>query len=182
MSLIKCPECAREVSKKAISCPSCGAPISEPKRKTSFFTKMVAIFIALGVVLSIMGKVGADREADQKAEVEAQRIAALTPEQREAEQKAAAVRKAEEARIAELNNARYACQEFVRRSLNDPESADFEPHRSFWAEKTKDGAFDVQVHVRAKNAFGAKLKSVFECRARLDGDKWLPVKLRQMDT
>lgn len=28
MSLLRCPECAREVSSKAVTCPGCGAPIA----------------------------------------------------------------------------------------------------------------------------------------------------------
>lgn len=35
MALIKCPECGREISDKAVSCPRCGCPASEfPKNKT----------------------------------------------------------------------------------------------------------------------------------------------------
>ena len=30
MALINCPECSTQVSDKAISCPSCGCPISAP--------------------------------------------------------------------------------------------------------------------------------------------------------
>lgn len=30
MALMKCPECAREVSDKAPACPSCGHPIASP--------------------------------------------------------------------------------------------------------------------------------------------------------
>ena len=33
MALIKCSECGREVSDKAISCPACGNPIKEPESK-----------------------------------------------------------------------------------------------------------------------------------------------------
>ncbi len=29
MALIKCPECGREISDKAASCPGCGCPSSE---------------------------------------------------------------------------------------------------------------------------------------------------------
>ena len=28
MALIKCPECGKEISNKAIACPSCGCPIA----------------------------------------------------------------------------------------------------------------------------------------------------------
>ena len=31
MSLIKCPECKKEISDTAATCPGCGAPISEQK-------------------------------------------------------------------------------------------------------------------------------------------------------
>lgn len=31
MALIKCPECSKEISDKAVSCPNCGFPISENK-------------------------------------------------------------------------------------------------------------------------------------------------------
>lgn len=30
MALIQCPECAREISDKAIACPGCGYPIAAP--------------------------------------------------------------------------------------------------------------------------------------------------------
>ena len=35
MSLIKCPECGKEISNKAISCPMCGYPIKEEINKLS---------------------------------------------------------------------------------------------------------------------------------------------------
>jgi Domain of unknown function (DUF4352) len=47
MALIKCKECGQEVSKKAGSCPKCGAPI---KKKTSLITWIVAIIIVLWVI------------------------------------------------------------------------------------------------------------------------------------
>ena len=33
MAMIKCPECGKEVSDKAASCPSCGTPIKAPESK-----------------------------------------------------------------------------------------------------------------------------------------------------
>lgn len=29
MALIKCPECGREISDKAIACPNCGSPVPQ---------------------------------------------------------------------------------------------------------------------------------------------------------
>lgn len=33
MSLIQCPECAREISDSAVSCPHCGFPLRTPPRE-----------------------------------------------------------------------------------------------------------------------------------------------------
>ena len=33
MALMKCPECGKEISDKAVSCPNCGFPISKDKKK-----------------------------------------------------------------------------------------------------------------------------------------------------
>jgi uncharacterized membrane protein YvbJ len=37
MALIKCPECQKEVSDKAISCPNCGNPITEDSPSKKFY-------------------------------------------------------------------------------------------------------------------------------------------------
>lgn len=45
MALIKCPECGREISDKAIACPNCGCPISSDeiqRRKNHLIKKMAA--------------------------------------------------------------------------------------------------------------------------------------------
>ena len=47
MALVKCKECGQEVSQKASSCPKCGAPI---KKKTSFFTWIVAIVLGFWLI------------------------------------------------------------------------------------------------------------------------------------
>ena len=40
MALIKCPECGREVSDRASSCPNCGCPLSEIIKKGVVKIKM----------------------------------------------------------------------------------------------------------------------------------------------
>jgi len=45
MALTKCKDCGNEVSKKATSCPKCGAPLKKQKKKTSSFTWLVIILI-----------------------------------------------------------------------------------------------------------------------------------------
>jgi len=180
MALIKCPECSKEISNKAPACPSCGEPIKSPKQKTSFTTWLVLCLIIVGVLSSVNSGRNSKQVAAPNATAEQQQAARLTPEQRAAETKEKADKKAALERQQKLNNARYACKEFVKRNLNDPGSADFENHRTFWAREAKDGSFDVQVHVRARNSFNALIASVFECKTRVIGDNWVAVKIKQL--
>lgn len=46
MAMVKCKECGKEISSKAKSCPSCGAP---PAKKTSRATWLIAIFILVWI-------------------------------------------------------------------------------------------------------------------------------------
>lgn len=49
MALVKCPECASEVSTAAAACPKCGAS-RIPKKKTSAFTWIVTIIAGFWLV------------------------------------------------------------------------------------------------------------------------------------
>ena len=40
MALIKCPECGKQVSDKASSCPNCGCPVSSSNNKTATGVKI----------------------------------------------------------------------------------------------------------------------------------------------
>lgn len=44
MALVKCPECGREVSNKAVSCPGCGCPIADFKVKNSIDTLLDELY------------------------------------------------------------------------------------------------------------------------------------------
>jgi len=159
MAIRPCKECGKNISTKAEVCPHCGA---KPKR-TSAFTWIITIFIIL-VGFSLMR---ASLYRDERAAGLAQKAAALTPEQRAAEAKIAAERKAVEKRANDEGTMAYQCKEWVRKSLHDPDSAKFEDN--FAISHTQ--AYDrVQVKVRARNAFNAIRMSTFECRiARKDG-------------
>lgn len=62
MALVKCPECAAEVSDSAMECPKCGVQIKKPKR--GVFGKLVLwAFYGFNVVMliwMISGISGAD--------------------------------------------------------------------------------------------------------------------------
>lgn len=46
MALVKCKECGKEISKKATSCPNCGAK----PRRTSAFTWLIAVLVVLWMI------------------------------------------------------------------------------------------------------------------------------------
>jgi hypothetical protein len=62
MALIECTECKKQISDKASACPQCGAPVSAtsnsqsantvsaPKKKTSWFTWLVAVVLAVSAI------------------------------------------------------------------------------------------------------------------------------------
>lgn len=86
-------------------------------------------------------------------------------------------------KLAKIPDAKLMCKEFVRKQLHDPDSAEFEDYNTYPAEYVKkDGVYKVQVFLRARNAFNALRRGVFECQAMpwsADG-KWILVKLRQI--
>ena len=74
MALISCPECGKEVSDQAPTCPNCGAPIARTaqpqpppppaappqpaKKKTSCLTLGCAVALGVGLILFIVALIG----------------------------------------------------------------------------------------------------------------------------
>ena len=65
MALIKCPECGKEISDQASSCPNCGCPISisnnqqphhtkEPKRGGCLKTIFIFFVICIGAIIAVI--------------------------------------------------------------------------------------------------------------------------------
>jgi hypothetical protein len=51
MALVKCPECAREISQEAFACPGCGKPLRNPLRVAGKgFLKYAVVTWALLIV------------------------------------------------------------------------------------------------------------------------------------
>lgn len=155
MAIRPCKECGEDMSTTATACPHCGAK----EKRTSGFTWIVAVF--LGLIVFAWISVSLDR--DQRAEATAAKAAALTPAQRDAAKKQAALERATEKRQRDEGVVAYACKDWVKKSLHDPESARFEESFAF---DRKAGYDRVQVRVRARNAFNATRLSTFECRIR----------------
>lgn len=71
--------------------------------------------------------------------------------------------RAADARKADLDFARRACENFVKKTLHDPKSAEFDDPSRFWAEQDKRGIFHVQATLRARNGFNALRQTIIEC-------------------
>lgn len=160
MALETCKECSAQISDKAASCPSCGAPI----KRTSLVGKLAAGFLGLAV---FSGIVGSCSQQDQK---EASTAAAMTPAQI-----AAKAERDEQAAGA------YACKTFIEKSLKDPDSAQF-IYSNYEApsKKNSDGFYEVQHKVRAKNSFGAYNLSYFNCILKKTEANWILVTLKEV--
>lgn len=178
MALIKCHECGNEVSTEAKACPKCGATVripSQPKAPAKF--SKVGWF-AIGAIV-----IAASISQYQKNQLEAEKIqleAKKTPEQRAAEAKVKAAEAVLAAKENRLDLARIACKEFVTKTLHDAESAEFDDVR-YWAEEEKDGVFNVQVKLKAKNGFNALRKIIVDCKVQQTKDKWIALQIHERD-
>lgn len=159
MALKQCKECGSQISDKAKSCPSCGAPV-----KSGLTFKQLGIGFLLFVFF--VGTIGSCRDKDRQEEAQTQAAAeaVLTPEQRAAKAKAEAE---EQLHMA----AAQLCRVAVQKILKDPESAKFEYMNSETPiEKKPGGVVKVQHKVRAKNSFGAYTLSYFNCLVKQSPD------------
>jgi hypothetical protein len=80
-----------------------------------------------------------------------------------------------------FSSARGACYLAIKSYLHDPSSAEVIGYMSSWHTKlNQDGTVFVQPQLRAKNMYGALIKSVWNCNARIDGDKASITSLKQI--
>lgn len=74
----------------------------------------------------------------------------------------------------------YDCGNFVNKTLNDPDSAQFD-YENMTAIKRPHDMIDVQFTVRAKNAFGAKILVTYQCRVkRIGAYEWKAISVHQI--
>jgi hypothetical protein len=87
--------------------------------------------------------------------------------------------KAVQAEDALLVDAKFACKMFVKKILHDPDSAEFDNHKSFPA-SFSDGLYQVQVNLRAKNGFNALRQMIVNCKAVHKDGNWVAVSLKEL--
>lgn len=141
--------------------------------ETSILTKLVMWFFVGVGALVLLGVALGERSSRQSAEQESQRRAELTPEQRAAEEQA----KAERDTIAA---AKHMCRTMLKKSLNDPDSVQWDESPGWYYTKRDDGTILFQPRARAKNAFGAYMAGVWDCVVLPDGKDVRFVSLKQI--
>lgn len=124
MTLIGCKECGKEISKSAEACPHCGYK----PRRTSLFTWLVTIFIAIPIVIGIFASSSTTTTDQQTLE---------TPEQAE-------VRKKKDEAIQRASIGAIA----LKKATRDPEG--FKLESAFVIE----GTGIVCYNYREKNEYG----------------------------
>ncbi len=170
MALLKCNECAKEVSSSAVSCPSCGCskPFSgqslsadlskgmSVKERRAFqkaggkllLSKMqkLGMFVLLGFVILVVKMCNTP----------------LSPEEQ-----------VKKDRSDLENSARYTCQYFIEKNLNDPDSVEYGRELlDRIVVEGQSGNWTVQLKIRAKNKFNALVPAKFMCKLSYDGKEF----------
>lgn len=109
------------------------------------------------------------KAAEERRQAEAQRIAAETPAQREAELDA-----------KDGPAARLECRQAVEHQLHDPGSADLDNYTRYVTTKIGSGNYHVIVTGRAKNGFGAMRRITVTCQAQRFGSSWSTSSIQQI--
>ena len=149
MALMNCPECGREISTTAKACVGCGAGVKPPKKKSN---GMVWKSL-LGAVVTVMILGGIGSTMAEHAEQE--RIAKLTPAERQAETDKAKAdadkAQADEAEFQKKAGRARAAVVTLRASSKNPDS-----FKVISATAYPDGAACIEYS--ATNSFNATLR------------------------
>lgn len=192
MALIKCPECGKEMSDQATSCPNCGCPIEivkkelESKRikdeelqkteaakneveakaaktaKKDLFTFAVVIVLIICVIVGYVIYKQSNRPLTQEE------IATASQEY--------AAKEAEENRQKrehDKSDAYYTSQVFVKRNLKAPSTAEFPSQSESTITMSEDGStYKIYSFVDSQNGFGAMIRTKYYVKMIKDGSDW----------
>jgi hypothetical protein len=161
MALINCPECQKEVSTLATTCPNCGAPVSTPstdnkfenktkpvkeKKKTSPVTWFVVIIIIVltfgSLISSFSGYSGSSSSSRRSSSPSMESL---------------------------KYQAKSHAKDIVRENLKAPSTAKFSTVTIL---EQKRGHYLLQVDVDAQNSFGAMIRNNFMVILFLENNTW----------
>lgn len=193
MALKKCKDCGTGISKKAPTCPQCGAPQKKP---TSTFTWLVLILVGVIVVSTMMAPDSTTRtqsapklsntELSAKlvkelktipvAEIEQnheryEKLVGMNPGVAEYKRKLdyygyklARLKKIEK-QFSSWDGSHTTLEKYIKENMNDPGSYEHVETRY----KDNDDHILVFTTFRAKNGFGGVVKQTMSARATIDG-------------
>jgi hypothetical protein len=168
MSLIPCPECTKEISSQASSCPHCGAPAkanataAAPAKKTRKSHPISYAVLALIVIAGIWAYFdGSKKEEEQAAAAAAAKDAACATDlqcsgdkyQRDAEGECRPLLQAKGKAIAKWDF-----------KLGEGGMFDFLLERFRWTDDTKTQLVYTGSRAKFQNGFGAWQQVDYECR------------------
>ena len=183
MSLIKCPECGKDMSDKAPSCPSCGCPIDvviaerqRIKKEAEIKKQQEEIEAAIGMkykkqVLAFFGVLAAIIIA-----IAGYSITKAPPRYdatdiiKEAEEKR---HKAEFEKEYQANDAYYTATQFIKTRLKSPSAAEFPKPKEATIQLLEDCAtYKIFGYVDSQNSYGAMLRVNWYAKLILNGKQW----------
>ena len=135
MALTQCPECKKNISENADSCPHCGNPVDKEKilafkEKQKQTNKKIWIFVAISVAFfSIVMLIPSGGSSSNKSTTSRETVT-----------------------NSSLDASVYQVKSWLNSNLKDPDSIEYIE----WSEvqKTGTGNYKVRVKYRAKNSLG----------------------------
>lgn len=145
MAMKLCRECGQQVSDKAKSCPSCGIsdPVQKPWHNRPISGPIGCVGLLIFAGLCFM-MIDGGGGGSSSPQPEHSDVAAWV-----------------------------MCQEFVEDQLKAPGTADFPAGYTRYTTDLGGGRYRVQAYVDAENAFGANVRTDFDCTvAYVGSDNW----------
>lgn len=161
--LIKCRECGKEISTQAAACPHCGCPVwqptegtppkMEPEKKTGGGDRWIFAAIAVIVVLCILFGTSTGTG----------KTGGTSPKSYS---------------TADYKSVCYSlAEDQVKKHLKAPSTASFCRMSEASFSKDEENTYVMTGWVDAENSFGAKLRSNWGIKVKVDGEKMTMVRL-----
>ena len=154
VKLIKCKACEKEVSKKAKACPHCGEPIPKQLTLGEWIQGLFGIIVIGLVVYACSG----DNEEGIKSTSTTKESKQLTPEEKRQQDI--------ESYFSGWDGSHRNLAKMVKEALHDPDSYEHESTTYF----DNGDHLIINMHYRAKNAFGGRVKSFVKAKVDLYGN------------
>ncbi len=146
MALERCPECLKEISTDATTCPKCGHDLPEDwvVKKQIFRRRLGVGCLSVFAVFLVGGLLtqnfGGDRDASGRP-------------------------------CGDPTNAYFMSETFIEKRLKAPSSASFSGYRKAIIKRLACRKWHVIAYVDAQNSFGAKIRTYYEVILLFDGDE-----------